>query len=365
MSYTPLGSILVEIKFAVDEKSSKGAEIKIKNLAKKMGKTIKTQVSQNVESGIDEGAKKGGEKLGRGGFWGMGFNPMTPFRPKVMGSYISSMYMHKAVTTVLRIIEDAVTDFISNTKHQTRMKEMLTDPLEADAKDVGEIKRIANLNTKQAFYLREITKGTDIDSTKIAYEIKKMKDAGIIPKDDKGVKELMDIYALNEDARINKLHQFDGSESLAKKFRDSNVVDNLMTVLSPKELDNYAKAIDTLLEIAEKKEKQALLDRASIIRSGSDYGIDRILEQKEKERKIQEEKQKKTELAIKTIEDRKKVEELYKNIISGRHLDFDDYSEVPPFKENLRILRAILDGINKMISILMPSPVNKFPDEGK
>lgn len=273
MSNAPLGEIFIDLRLNFDPNTQKLTMARVKQSAKKITKELEEAVAESVDKGMEKGAKKGASKLGRFGFGGGGFGFLTPLNPRVMAAYFSARYMHMAMNALFKTIDEVAKDYLN--RYKNSLKEQSTDPTKQSLEGVKSVKDIIpDMPTKTALFLEEVTKGTGLKSTDIASELKKMIDLGVAKDTPEALKKYLDILGYNQAGRERRLGVFGGSESTAYQFKNANLQDNLLDLLSSGEFEQYAEGIDKLIEQSKIIEKQKLIDRAGIIRSRSNqYSI--------------------------------------------------------------------------------------------
>lgn len=268
MSDKPLGEIFFDVRLHFDPNTEKLTVNNIKRHTKKIGKELENIVADSTAEGMVKGAKEGARKIGRHGFGGGGFGLLTPFNPKVMAAYFSARYMHMAMNSLFKMLDETIKQYFM--KYQYAKKEEITDPTQKSFELLKGVREITpTMSTKTALFLEEITKGTGLKSTDIASELKKMMDAKRAGTPEEALKKYIDLLNYNDAGRTLMLQPFGGSESIASQFKYSNVKKSLLDFLSGKEFERYADSFEKLLEQSEAIEKQKLLDRANIIKSPS------------------------------------------------------------------------------------------------
>ena len=298
MSNAPLGEIFFDVKFNFDT-SSKAAMLQgMKKATNNLAKALEKITSDATSKGIDEGAKEAAQKLGRYGFGGgggaifgksWGFGILTPWNPNVIGAYISARYMHQIINTILTTIDDVVKKYAN--RESNAIKETSTDPMTKTLENISQIKNVLpSISTKSAFFIDEASRGTNVKSTEIASELKKMIDHGVASNPNEALAKYIDILGYNQTGRSKRLHAFGGASSTADEFRYANVIANLNNLLTSEEYTKYVDILDELSQASEESKKKDIFSRGEYIRNHflSRYSAAQIKKERDKEAKEKE-----------------------------------------------------------------------------
>lgn len=359
---------MFDVRFQFDPNTQALTVNRIKRYTKKIGKELENVVADATAKGIKKGGEEGAKKIGRFGFGGGGFGLLTPFNPKVMAAYFSARYMHAAMNSLFKMLDETIKGYF--TKYRTAQKEEITDPTKKSFELLKGVKEITpTMSTKNALFLEEITKGTGLKSTDIASELKKMVDAKRAATPDEALKKYIDLLNYNDAGRTLMLQPFGGSESIASQFKYSNVKESLLDFLSKKEWERYADSFERLLEQSETIEKQKLLDKASLAKSPSfKYGIASIYKEVDDAEK---KRQKNIELAeslwvkniLDNLEKDAKIREYARknpNIIGKIGWLADYYESIKYNPKVIATLEAVNNTLLKILDIMYDTTPSKF-----